>query len=84
MKSVHITTSIPIDIWNLATEKHLKWNECLILGIKTMLKEVPNKAAYGEEWLESDNSRIERIQRTMQSTIDELDRELNKVRERKG
>jgi len=35
-KSVSVTTSIPLELWNLAKEKRFPWNECLILGIKTM------------------------------------------------
>ncbi len=31
-----VTTSIPDDLWNLAKEKNLKWNECLISGIKSL------------------------------------------------
>lgn len=32
----NVTTSIPLKYWNLAQEKHLRWNECLIQGIKAL------------------------------------------------
>lgn len=35
-KTIHVTTSIPISLWNIAREKRFPWNECLILGIRTM------------------------------------------------
>ena len=36
---MNVTTSIPDELAHLAREKNLKWNECLILGIKTALNQ---------------------------------------------
>lgn len=33
---MNVTTSIPRDIWQLAKNKHLKWSECLCVGIKKL------------------------------------------------
>lgn len=35
----NITTSIPLELYNKAKEKHLKWNECVIRGILEILNE---------------------------------------------
>jgi hypothetical protein len=39
MSMITISTTIPEDLHHLAVEKNLKWNECLILGIKTALNQ---------------------------------------------
>lgn len=54
MANISITTSIPPDWWSLAREKHLKWNECMIAGIKLLAdKHIP--AAYGEIYEKSED-----------------------------
>lgn len=49
MANISITTSIPPEWWNLAREKHLNWNECLIAGIK-LLADIKLPPAYGEKY----------------------------------
>lgn len=73
----NVTTSIPLDLWNLAKEKNLPWNECLIAGIRALLDQ--NHHFQGEKIIkESAQSKLEKVQRTMQSTIDDLNDKLIK------
>jgi hypothetical protein len=78
-KTTHITTSIPLSLWNLAREKNLKWNECMILGIKTMLN-MNLPSAYGESY--ETPVEVKKIASTMQSTIDGLNDEIDKLRKK--
>ena len=76
---VNITTSIPQDIWNLAKEKHLNWNECIIRGIKSFLNE-PFEPKAGEKLInESWKAKAENIQHSMQACIDELNRKIERL-----
>jgi len=78
---VMISTTISQELWNLAKEKHLKWNECLIIGIKKLANE-PYKEEKGtkiEE--ESEKSKRIRVQTAMQGTIDHLNDEIEKLNE---
>ncbi len=70
MANIHVTTSLPPEIYNKAVEKNLKWNECMILGIKTMLN-IELAPAYGETF-EKPDEKVKKVQETMQKTIDQL------------
>ena len=76
---MNITTSIPDEIYNLAREKNLKWNEMLILGIRTTLN-APFKLQKGESITEETwKAKAENIQHTMQACIDELNLKIDKL-----
>lgn len=74
----NITTSVPLEWYNKAKERNLKWNECLIRGIKEICEE-PFKESQGETIIqESWKAKAIKIQNTMQKTIDELNQQLKK------
>lgn len=77
----NITTSIPQKEWNLAIEKHIRWNEALICGIKHLSRlNLPMGA--GETIIkESEKAKIEKLKAAnsiMQDKILELDALLEK------
>lgn len=81
---VNITTSIPLEMWNLAKEKHLKWNECLVAGINKLAK-VRFEPAEGEiVYEESEISKITRAKETMQEHILKLNDEIDDLREKRN
>ena len=74
----NITTSIPQELWNKAKEKNLKWNECMIAGIK-VLSGARLPMAYGET-IETESVISKKIKQVniMQEKINELNNELDK------
>lgn len=75
---VNVTTSIPLKHWNKAKALNLPWNECLIRGIKELSEEPYNKREGEIIVNESWKSKAMNIQSTMQKTIDELNKSLEK------
>ena len=54
----NITTSIPLEYWNLAKEKHISWSHALIVGIKT-LANLKMPASFGDTYHENPQKQIE-------------------------
>ncbi len=79
----NVTTSLPLESWNLAKEKHLKWTDCLIAGINLLAnKYIP--MAEGETILdESAIAKKEQSRMMMQEHIYKLNDELDQLREKK-
>lgn len=76
----NVTTSIPLEIWKIAREKHLKWSECLIVGIKKLLNEPIVKSKDEKIVFESKLAKKEKQVRTMQDYILDLTSEIDKLR----
>ena len=76
MSNIPVTTTIPLELFNLAREKCIPWNEALIKGIKLMVSEEMPEIAGEEIIQESYKCKLEKVQRTMQQTIDELNQRL--------
>lgn len=72
---MNVTTSIPLEVYNLAREKRIKWSEALVRGIKSMNNEElpPLK---GESFEESDKAKLIKAQKSMQRVIDDLNDKL--------
>jgi len=80
---MNITTSISTELYNLAKEKHLKWNECLIAGIK-VLTNIYIPPATGETIVEeSAISRLTKQRNALQNALNIMEDELNAVQEQR-
>lgn len=79
----NVTTSIPLELYNEAKSKHIRWNEALIKGIKALLNEEPS-VFHGETIIkETEKAKIEQLKRgmsSMQERILELSDALEKER----
>lgn len=72
----NVTTSVSFDLWNKAKSMNIKWNEALTRGIQAMLEE-PFKKFEGENIdEESWKSKCLNIQKNMQGSIDDLNKQL--------
>jgi hypothetical protein len=76
---MNITTSIPREIADLAKEKNLKWNEMLILGIKTALN-APFQPKEGEKLIQETYKAkfeaAERRERALQNLLNKIPLEI--------
>ena len=73
----NITTSIPIEIYNLAREKHIKWSEALMKGILVLIREAQRMEIFGERV--SDETLLakkDRIIQNLSEAIEKLEKEV--------
>ena len=82
-KVVVVSTTIPISLCNLAKEKFFKWNECLILGIRTMNGErlAPNYLKMQEKVAETELSN-ELLRGALTSSRDKLSKLMEKTNDK--
>lgn len=73
-----ITTSLPIDVYNLAKEKRIPWNIALAYGIKAMaevkLPPMPGESyETPKEQLEKKHKQVEAMQKTILELGDKVE-----------
>lgn len=78
---MNVTTSIPLEIYNIAKEKHIKWSEALIFGIiqKARGKYIPEPHVTIVE--ETEKNTVEKLKNAifeMQKHIDKLNEQIDK------
>jgi len=77
----NITTSIPIEIYNLAREKHIKWSEALMKGIIVLIREAQRMDIFGERV--SDESLLAKKDKLIQNlseSIENLEKEVKTLK----
>jgi len=78
----NITTSIPMELYNLAREKHIKWSEALIKGVLVLIREAQRIETFGERI--SDESIIakkDQIIQNLSETIENLETSLKRLKQ---
>jgi len=68
----NITTSIPIEMWNLAKEKRIKWCEAIIRGIVVLIREGQRYEVVGERI--SDETIIAKKDKIIQNLTEALEK----------
>lgn len=78
MSRVTISSSIPLDKWELCNENHWKWQDLILMGIQAKLN-MPNLLDRQKE-LEKTNEEIAEKLRKYALRVYELEEEIKNVR----
>jgi hypothetical protein len=76
-----ISTTLPLEMWNLAKEKHIKWSEALHKGILVLIREAQRKEELGMHIdTETLIAKKDKVIQNLTETIENLDEQLNQLK----